>query len=142
MSFWDSSAIVPLCLNESRSQSARIHWRRFRERYIWRETPVEIASAFARRTRERVLDDANRIKAEYRLKIVEAEWNTIEPSARMIDLARTFPAIYGLRALDSLQLAAALLWCKEFPKDKDFISADAKLLEAAKSIGFTTHDLS
>ena len=142
MSFWDSSAIVPLCLNEGRSQFARMLWRRFRVRNVWRESPVEIASAFARRTREGILDEADRIKAEHRLNIVETEWNTIKPNARMVELARTFPAIYGLRALDSLQLAAALVWCNEFPKDKDFIVADEKLLRAAENMGFTVHDLS
>ena len=54
----------------------------------------------------------------------------------MVELARTFPALHGLRALDSLQLAAALVWCKEFPKNKDFVSADEKLIKAAKSVGF------
>lgn len=142
MSFWDSSAIVPLCIREDRSHSARILWRRFPQRNVWRETPVEIMSAIARREREGKFEQATRIKAENRLKIVEAEWNAIESIPRIIELARTFPTTLGLRALDSLQLASALVWCKEFPKDKNFITADSKLLEAAKNVSFTAHDLS
>lgn len=141
MSFWDSSAVVPLCLNEVHSQSARIYWRRFSEHHVWRESPVEIASAFARRLREGSVDDAVLIKAENRLRSIETKWNAIEPSERQIVLARTFPQIYGLRALDSLQLAAALVWCKEFPKNKDFVSADTRLSKAAESAGFTVHYL-
>lgn len=52
------------------------------------------------------------------------------------------PAIYGLKAMDSLQLAAALVWCKELPKNKDFVSADDRLLKAAERAGFNVHDLS
>ena len=111
-------------------------WRRFPERNVWRESPVEIASAFARREREGILDQGARIKAEYRLKVIESEWNTVRANVRMLDLARTFPAAHGLRALDSLQLAAALIWCKEFPKYKDFIAGDEKLLKAAENSGF------
>jgi hypothetical protein len=44
-----------------------------------------------------------------------------------------------LKAADSLQLAAALVWCKENPKGKDFVSGDEKLIKAAEVIGFAAH---
>lgn len=142
MSFWDSSAIVPLCLNEVRSQSARMYWRGFPERYVWREAPIEIASAIARRLRERSISEHDVVFAETRLADLETRWRDIETTDRCRNLARTFPKLYGLRALDSLQLAAALVWCKELPNKKDFISADNRLCRAAESAGFTVHYLS
>ena len=142
MSFWDSSALAPLCFNESRSQLARVTWRGFTEHYVWREAVVEVESSLARLTREGILTIALRPKTEKRLSLIENEWKIVESSQRLIDLARSFPLQYGLKAMDSLQLAAALVWCKEFPKNKNFVAADRKLLEAAKTVGFTIRDLS
>ena len=141
MSFWDSSAIVPLCVNEDRSQAALRLWRSFSERYVWRETSVEVESVFARLNREGVFDAIQLRKAQSRFLLVEKEWSFVERSDLSIELARTFPVTYGLKALDCLQLAAALVWCKEFPKNKDFVSADTRLSKAAESAGFTVHYL-
>ncbi len=142
MSFWDTSSIVPVCLNEPRSQNARRLWRQFVVKNVWRETVVEIESAFARLEREQLINA--KITASYKklLSGVERDWTIVPATDRQIELARTYPSIYGLKAMDSLQLAAALVWCKELPKNKDFVSADARLLKAAESIGFTVHDLS
>ncbi|HTK37349.1 MAG TPA: type II toxin-antitoxin system VapC family toxin [Pyrinomonadaceae bacterium] len=142
MSFWDSSAIVPLCVNEDRSQSARRLWRLFPEHYVWRQSVVEVESTFARLVREGALNPDAFSVALKQLSAIEIRWLPIESNSRVIEIARTLPRQYGLRAMDSLQLAAALVCCKEFPKGKDFIAADEKLLKAADAIGFIVHDLS
>lgn len=141
MSFWDTSAIVPLCRNEDRSPLVRHYWRRFPDRNVWRETIVEVTSTLARLKREGILSDPSLSAAERRLSFIENEWVLVSPTDRQIELARTFPSLYGLKAMDSLQLAAALVWCKEYPKNKDFVSADDRLLSAAESVGFICHDL-
>lgn len=46
-----------------------------------------------------------------------------------------------MKAADSLQLAAALVWCKEQTKGKEFISGDEKLIKVAEIVGFTVHFL-
>ncbi len=79
--------------------------------------------------------------AEKRLEILEKVWTEIKPESRIKELARTFPKHHGLKAADSLQLAAALVWYKEIPKNKDFVSGDAKLLKVAEDVGFTIHHL-
>lgn len=142
MSFWDTSAIVPLCVNEGRSQSARRLWRLFDEHFVWYEAAVEIESAFARLERESRLVPAASAVARKQFAKAESNWSTIETTSRSIEFALTFPRQYGLRALDSLQLAAAMIWCGERPKNKDFVSGDARLLKAADAIGFTVHVLS
>ena len=142
MSFWDTSALVPLCRNEDRSKLAGKLWVQFSDRNVWRESVVEIASTLARLERQGILTQTSLVNAERRLVMIEKDWNIVVPTTRQIELTRTFPLTYGLKALDSLQLAAALIWCKEFPKSKNFVAADGKLLKAAKAAGFKIHDLS
>lgn len=142
MSFWDTSALVPLCINEDRSVIAGQLWRRFKDHHVWSETSVEIVSALARRWRENVISEPERLLGEKRLFAIESQWVVVEPDKRLTEVARSFPIIHGLRSLDSLQVASALIWCKEFPKNKDFVSADHRLLIAAEAVGFTVHDLS
>ncbi len=139
MSFWDSSALVPLCINEPRSISAGKLWKQFPEKFVWWETSVEISSALARIERENKITAAQRQKAEKRLETLEKIWREIQPFIRVKELARTFPALYGLKAADSMQLASALVWCQEKPKNRDFISGDEKLIKVAETVGFTIH---
>ncbi|MGH9968895.1 MAG: hypothetical protein ACREBG_14000 [Pyrinomonadaceae bacterium] len=42
---------------------------------------------------------------------------------------------YGLRALDSYHLAAALVWCKEQPRGRLFVCCDVRLAEVATKAG-------
>lgn len=139
MSFWDSSALVPLCTNEPRSVLAGRLWKQFPQKFVWWETSVEICSALARLERENLITLQKRLNAEKRLGILEKVWTEIQPTKRIRELARTFPAQYKMKAADSLQLAAALVWCKEQTKGKEFISGDEKLIKVAEIVGFTVH---
>ena len=141
MSFWDSSALVPLCTNEPRSVLAGKLWKQFPAKFIWRETGVEICSALARIERENRITLSQRLKAEIRLEILERIWTEILPNPRIKELAKTFPAKYKLKAADSFQLAAALVWRGENPKGKDFVSGDEQLIKVAENVGFTVHRL-
>lgn len=141
MPFFDTSALVPLCVNESTSSAAGRIWKSSSGQIIWCETPVELESAIARLLRTNRLDMVEFNRAKKRLGNLETKWEVIEHDHRIIQLARTFPLQYGLKAADSLQLAAALVWCNEHPKNRDFVSADAGLLKAAGSAGFTVHEL-
>lgn len=142
MAFWDTSGLVPLCISESRSQSARRLWRLFDRSYVWRETTVEIESTFARLDREAKLSEDDYLFGVKQLAKLEARWFVVETTPRSIELARDFPRQYGLRALDSLQLAAALVSCNEHPKNINLVSADIRLRKAAKAVGFSVYDLS
>jgi uncharacterized protein len=139
MSFWDSSALVPLCTNEPRSILAGRLWKQFPQKFVWWETSIEICSALARIERENKITTQQRLNAEKRLEILETVWAEIKPNYRIKELARTFPSQHKMKAADSLQLASALIWCNEKPKGKDFASGDEHLIKVAQSIGFTTH---
>jgi hypothetical protein len=64
------------------------------------------------------------------------QWREIAPSDKLRSLAETLPDAYGLLALDSFQLAAALVWRKETPKGRVFVCADRNLANAAQRAGF------
>ena len=103
--------------------------------------PVEVMSAFARAERSGDITTQNRLVAEKLFETIENKFTIIHSEQRVAEIARTLPVKYGLTALDSLQLASALVWCNEFSNGKDFVSADKRLLKAAETVGFTIHDL-
>jgi len=51
--------------------------------------------------------------------------------------AQRLLAVHRLRAADSLQLAAALVWCRERPIGVGFVCLDDRLCGAAVREGFT-----
>jgi len=54
----------------------------------------------------------------------------------MLDGAVELPEKFGLRSLDAFQLASALVWCRERPRNRPFVTADGRLGGAAESVGF------
>jgi predicted nucleic acid-binding protein len=137
ISFWDTSSIVPLCCQQELSQQMRQLWRETRRVVVWWGTSVEVRSAITRLQAEGKLTANNVQFALDRLESLREQWREITPSDSLRDTAETLPDIFGLRALDSFQLAAALMWCNEKPKKRVFICHDDKLKQAAQKAGFT-----
>jgi hypothetical protein len=71
MSFWDSSALIPLCTNEPRSIVAGRLWKSFSQKVVWWATTIEICSALARVERENKITNQQRLRAEKRLEVLE-----------------------------------------------------------------------
>jgi predicted nucleic acid-binding protein len=137
IAFWDTSAVVPLCCQQNLSQSLRKRWRETARIVVWWGTTVEVCSAISRLHAEGVMTAKGRQQALARLGVLRQEWREITPSEKVRHLAEGLPDAYGLRALDSFQLAAALVWCGEQTKNRVFVCADAKLSAAAQTAGFT-----
>ncbi len=137
IAFWDTSAIVPLCCQQNLSQSMRKRWRETTRVVVWWGTTVEARSAFSRLHSEGVLTSKGRQQAQARLEVLQQEWREMMPSDMARSLAEKLPDAYGLRTLDSFQLAAALVWCNEKPKNRVFVCDDSKLSAAAQTVGFT-----
>ena len=137
MAFWDASAIVPLCCSQAATSRSRRLLREAGSMVVWWGTPVEARSAFARLVRDRSLTDAERVRAVKLLDQLQPSWDEIQPSERVRAIAQDLPDRYGIRALDALQLAAALVWCRERPNRRPFICFDERLSGAAADIGFT-----
>jgi len=139
--FWDSSALVPLCLHESASRQAHSQLRRFLP-VVWWESLVEVHSAIARLHRLGKLSDGEKQKAISRLDLLNRNWREILPGDHVRDLAMRLLDAHDLRAADSLQLAAALTWCQQRPARREFLCGDERLSKAAIALGFSVLRLS
>jgi predicted nucleic acid-binding protein len=134
--FWDSSVLAPLCVDEPTSRWAGSQALRFRQA-VWWAASVEVRSAIERERHRGFLKAPAAAKALSLLASLEREWQDVVPSDEVRDLAKAALAAYPLRAADALQLAAALVWCRERPKGRNFLCADARLGDAAEQAGFT-----
>ena len=138
--FWDASALVPLCVHEIASRQAQSHLRQFLP-VVWWASRVEVHSAVARLHRLGKLKDLEKKGALSRLDVLSRGWREILPSDSLRDLATRLLDTYELRAADSLQLAAALVWCHEKPARRTFVSADQRLSKSAADAGFSVVEL-
>src|ERR1700750_2524793 len=118
--FWDTSAIVPLCCPQNLSQSMRKRWHEQARVVVWWGTTVEVRSALSRLHNEGFLTVKGRQQALARLEVLRLEWREMMPSDKVRSLAERLPDLHGLRALDSFQLAAALVWCNEKTQNRVF----------------------
>lgn len=137
MAFWDASAIVPLCCSQPGTVEGRRLRRDLGRMVVWWGTPLEARSAFARLVRERRLTVAERDTAVGLLGQLRRTWDEILPSEKVRALAEDLPDAHGLRAADAAQLAAALVWCRERPKQRPLVCFDDRLRTAASALGFS-----
>jgi hypothetical protein len=68
-------------------------------------------------------------------------WREILPGDQVRELATQSLDKFSLRAADSLQLAASLVWCEQRPSKRTFICGDNRLAKAAASAGFSVLEL-
>jgi predicted nucleic acid-binding protein len=138
--FWDSSALVPLCLHESTSRQAHAQLRKFLP-VVWWGSLVEVHSAIARLHRLGQLTDAEEQNALSQLDLLNRGWREILPGDPVRELATRLLDAHDLRAADSLQLAAAMTWCQQRPAKREFVCADQRLSKAAIAAGFSVLEL-
>lgn len=134
--FWDSSAIVPLCVNQAASHQAHGLFRKF-ALVVWWGSYIEVHSALCRLHRQKEISDLAKRGAPARLRLLSRGWREVLPNEQVRDLAIRSLESNALRAADSLQLAASLVWCSEHPSKRTFICADGRLAQAASSAGFS-----
>jgi predicted nucleic acid-binding protein len=135
--FWDSSAIIPLCLKEPASETIRTLAKSDEDIIVWWGTKIECLSALSRRRREGSISaDAER-RARNALKALASAWSEVQPTEIVRRRSERLLMVHPLRAADSLQLAAALVWSEDRPQGLEFISLDKNLCEAAFKEGFT-----
>lgn len=136
MNFWDSSAILPLLVEEPTTPSALTYYADNPGIVAWWGTPVECASALARLEREARLDSVGVAQALGQLNTLQTAWNEVQPLDGARQIAQRLLRLHPLRAADSLQLAAALLACEHRPQGWQFVCLDARLGLAAEREGF------
>jgi hypothetical protein len=136
-SFWDSSAIVPLCTQQSSTAAARALTTEFGV-VVWWAAAVEVRSAIARLVRMHQLNSRGQVQAILLLDRLQNDWREIRPIDHVRERAERLLDRFPLHAADALQLAAAWIWCQGHPRKRRFISGDAQLLDAARKLGFTS----
>lgn len=136
MRFWDASAIVPLLVQEPAQASMRSELAGDPAMLVWWATPVECASALARRERDGDLEPSAATLAFARLRALQAEWHEVLPSPAVRTLAQRLLRVHLLRAADALQLAAAVVASEHEPGTLAFVCLDDRLGHAAELEGF------
>lgn len=137
MMFWDSSAIIPLCVDEPRTKVIKDIVKKDDSMVAWWGGPVECFSAFARLRRDNFLSASEEDRVRQLIHMLSTSWTQIEPSQDIRHMAGRLLRLHPLRAADSLQLAAALIWAEKNPKGHHFVCLDNRLREAARNEGFT-----
>jgi len=134
--FWDSSAVVPLLIQQERSSRAAAWVSGDDAMVMWTLTPVEVVSALRRLVREGALsEDAARV-AEVRLGEVLARSHIVIDVEAVKSLAARLLRLHPLRAFDALQLGAALHWTEGNPQGRTLHTLDNRLAQAAEREGF------
>ena len=136
MKFWDTSALLPLLVDEPGGRRLRQLLIGDPSMLVWWCSRVEIASAIARREREGRLKTNEANVAFDALQQLALSWEEIAPYELIRDIAQRLLRTHPLRAADSLQLAAALLAADGEPATLDFMCLDNRLNEAARREGF------
>lgn len=137
MIFWDSSAIVPLCVNEPSSATVRSILAGDPVAVVWWTTHTECISALVRQMREGGITLAGERQARDVLHKFASTWFEIQPTNSLRAAAERSLGVHPLRAADAFQLAAALQWCRGETSGMSLVCFDGRLRSAAHREGFT-----
>jgi uncharacterized protein len=136
MRFWDSSAILPLCVKEQNTDRIAELLALDGDMVVWWATRIECVSAVARRYREHIFSAKARDQALSIITALAGSWSEVLPTEALRLRAERLLMVHPLRAADALQLAAALVWAEAAPQGLEFASLDQHLSEAAAREGF------
>ena len=136
MRFWDTSAILPLLVEEPRTKAMVELMRDDPAAAVWWLTPVECWSALARLEREGRLTEVGVAAAATLLREAARRWTEVPPLERIRDQASRLVRLHPLRAADALQLAAAVVLADFEPRTLPVVTLDDRLAAAARREGF------
>lgn len=139
MRFWDSSAVIPLLVEEPRTAATAALFDDDRDFALWWGTPVECASGLTRLVREGRLHEEGLDLAIARLDALLERGVTIEPCDTIRAEARRLLRVHPLRAADALQLAAAIELRGSPALRQQFVTYDDRLALAARREGFSVN---
>jgi uncharacterized protein len=135
--FWDSSALIPLLIDEATTEPLRKILQADPDFAVWWGSRVECASAISRLERMRDLESREAIAVLANSRLLLDSGLEVPPSQVLRDLACRLLRVHVLRAADALQLAAALVICEQDAASMELVSLDDQLREAAGREGFS-----
>lgn len=136
MRFWDSSAVIPLLVQEEQTSRRKAQLRDDPRMTVWWACRLECSSALNRLRRDGSLDEEGLVRALGAMEILADSWYEVLPTGELRARAMRLLRVHPLRAADSQQLSAALIATSENPSMLPFLTADERLLEAAQKEGF------
>ena len=135
MRFWDSSARVPLRVEQTASEGMGDLRANDPKIVVWWGTRVECSSAIARLESMGELDEPGGERALTILESLSEAWYEIEPTQGLRELACGLLRKHEITGADALQLAAALCTPWRGPKTIEFVCLDRRLARAAEREG-------
>ena len=136
MTFWDTSALLALALDDPRRSFALQTLEADDRMTVWWGASVEYISAIARRERDGSLTAAEVADSLDRMAALSQVWYEVQPSLQIRMSAHRLLRVHPLRAADSLQLAAAIAAADGDPAGVGFVCFDTRLAGAASREGF------
>ena len=137
MKFWDTSAIVPLCVQEPNSGTVREILIEDPSMVVWWGTRTECISALMRQVWEGSLTPIDERAARHVLQTLMQTWTEMQPSEALRNTAERLLTVHPLRTADALQLAAAIQWCQGLTTGQNVVTFDRQLRDASYREGFT-----
>jgi predicted nucleic acid-binding protein len=134
--FWDSSAVVPLLVDEDGTLAARAELEDDPSMVVWWSTGVECVSAIARREREGLIKAGEVSAVTEKLTALAESWEEVQPAERVRRAAVRLVRVHPLRTADAFQLAAAIIAADDDPHILPFVTLDERLARAAEREGF------
>ena len=135
MRFWDTSALVPLILDEPKTARMRTLFADDPDILTSAFTTIEIASAVWRRLHADQLPLSAHQEADELFAGLSMTWTELAVSQDAIDRAIGAMSRQPLRAGDALQLGTALVAAGQ-PGRLPFVTLDEDLAAAARAEGF------
>lgn len=136
MRFWDTSAVVPLLIAQPSTESLRRLFDEDPRTCVWTLTEIEARSALARLERDGALDAAGNRRAGQLLDHFRMRAHIIERVESVKKQASRLLRLHALRAVDALQLGAALVYAGHEPIGTKLVCLDTRLADAARREGF------
>lgn len=136
MNFWDSSALLPLIVEQSSTARAESYYKQeSRGVFVWWGTVTECFSALARLERSNSLSSREVEQALKALAKLADSWSEILPSDILRAKANRLLRFHPLRTGDAFQLASALIASEDLASRVSMVTFDARLGTAARREG-------
>ena len=136
MKFWDSSALVPLLVNQQHTRAVRALYRNDPIQTVWWATEIECTSAIARLERAGGFANAEVANKAYeRLRLLRESWHEVQSVAEVKETAAR-SRLHPMRAPHALQFAAAFILSERRPSTLNIVSFDTRINDAARREGF------
>ena len=139
MKFWDTSALIPLVVEEVATPEARRLLDADRDVLVWMLTSVELLSALGKLGR--AAPELSDLLPGIRLDVLDLfkKWPAVTHVEGVRRRAERLVGVHPLTAADAMQLGAALLASGDRPETLDFVTLDRTLGRCAQLEGFRVH---